>query len=71
MIPLHIVSLEEAEEADYVVCARKDTPTPFTDNEEGTCCQCGCAVVFRPHAPKTPPRLCFECMIELQKATIQ
>jgi hypothetical protein len=66
-----IISQEEAEECVYVVCIRKGQPTPFDDNEEGTCCQCGNAVVFRPHAPKRPARLCLECMLEQVEATRQ
>lgn len=56
-----VVTAEEAENADAVVCLRLGTPTPFTDNETGTCSHCQHAVVFRPHTPKRPPKICLEC----------
>ncbi len=52
-------------EIDFVVCARKgQEAVKFDDNLEGTCHDCGSAVVFRPHSPKRPPRLCQECALE-------
>lgn len=61
-----VVSDEEAERADYLVCLRADLPTPFDDNETGECCKCGVAVQFRPYSPKAPPRVCFECFQKSQ-----
>jgi len=55
---MRIVTPEEAEQANFVVCIRKDDPTTFADNLEGTCAWCGAEVIFRPHAPVTPPRIC-------------
>ena len=65
-MPIEIVSEEEAEKADFVVCVRANQKTPFDDNETGVCSKCGEAVQFRPHAPKTPPRLCMECYFRSQ-----
>lgn len=58
---IEVVTDGEAELADFVVCVRLGHPTPFKDNLEGKCCKCGHKVVFRPHAPKTPKRICMEC----------
>lgn len=56
-----ITTDEDAELADYVVCCRVGTQSPFTDNLYGECSECGHQVFFRPHAPKRPKRLCMEC----------
>lgn len=60
-----IVSNEEAEKCDLVVCVRKTSPVArvFDDNEEGPCCKCGETVVWRPYMPKKPPRICMECAL--------
>ena len=63
--PVKIVSAEEAETADVVVCLRKaDDPGYFRDNLTGTCNDCGTEVVFRPTAPKVPIRICVQCAME-------
>jgi len=61
------ISDAEAETVDYVVCA-PDGPSPFTDNFKGTCCKCGCAVMYRWHAPRKPPKICLECVAKLAQA---
>ncbi len=59
-----LVSNEEAEKAEFVVCARaRDDQGTLTDNLLGTCHDCAEPVVFRPHAPKRPPRLCLACAV--------
>jgi hypothetical protein len=63
--PFKVVSLAEAEQASYVVCCRVGNPRHFDDDVEGTCCSCSHPVFFRPTAPKTPPRLCIECAIDM------
>lgn len=66
-IPVTVVSDDEANLADFVVCALASTPSPFTDNETGTCSKCGAAIIFRPYIPKGPPRICLQCaMIEVE-----
>lgn len=62
-----VVSQEEAEKADYVVCMPADEPEYFTDNLRGHCSVCNRVVVFRPHAPKKPPRVCIHCASLLHK----
>lgn len=52
-----VVSDAEAETCDYVVCARADQPTPFTDNVFDWCAHCGLAIQYRPHVPKKPPKI--------------
>lgn len=62
-IDVHVVSDDEAEKAGALVCMRKGALTPFNDNLEAPCSACGETVIFRPHSPKAPPKLCLECAI--------
>lgn len=66
-----VATPEECEKADVVVCARKGTPSPFTDNLEAPCSGCGAVLIYRPHAPVTPPKMCIECAMEMAEATRQ
>lgn len=59
---IQVRSMEECEEADYVVCMPKGSWSPFTDNVESTCSVCGCAIFHRPHVPKKPKKICIHCM---------
>lgn len=56
-----IVSDEEAETADCVVCMLADYPTPFSDNVFTVCADCSSAIQHRPYAPKKPRKLCIDC----------
>jgi len=60
---IKIVSDEEAEQCDFLVCTRADVPSPFDDNLTGFCSDCGTKVQFRWHAPRKPKRICMECMM--------
>lgn len=63
--PVTIVSAEEAEKADAVVCLRKaDDPGYFSDNLMAPCHDCGTPVVFRPTAPTAPIKICLQCARE-------
>ena len=70
-IPTTIVTPEEAEKSDVVVCCRKGTPSPFDDNVAGVCSMYGHPIFFRPTAPSRPPKACMECVIEQIEATKQ
>jgi hypothetical protein len=59
---VEVVSAEDAEKADIVVCMRLGASTPFTDNLVGTCNDCGHPIIFRPYAPKKPTKVCLECL---------
>jgi hypothetical protein len=59
-----IVSDEEAESCDLVVCCRVGARTSFTDNIHTLCARCGFPIFHRPHAPKRPPKVCIECAYE-------
>ena len=61
MLPVHVITPEQAEQVDLVICVPLGSPTPYTDNETGECSVCGCAIIFRPHAPKRPPKICTAC----------
>jgi hypothetical protein len=62
-VPVEIVSEEEAEDADYLVCM-PNAPSPFDDNLIGVCCKCGITVMYRWHAPKKPPKICLDCAVK-------
>ncbi len=49
---------EEPEE--LYLCANADFESPFDDNVEGHC-ECGQAIIWRPHAPKHMKKVCFKC----------
>jgi hypothetical protein len=73
-IPVTVVSNDEAETAQLVVCMPKGTSSPFTDNLEGECSACGCEIIFRPHVPSRPPKVCLGCataQIEADQAVKQ
>lgn len=53
---------EEAEKAQALLCLPLG-PSRFTDNLTGPCADCGRTLMFRPYSPKTPPKLCPECLI--------
>jgi hypothetical protein len=63
-----LVSDEEAEQCDYVVCVRVGTPSHFTDDETGVCAHCGHAIFWRPSMPKRPPKICIQCMLDIERA---
>ena len=64
---IRVISDEEAEKSDYLVCAPLGTPSPFDDNMKGTCCKCGIMVMYRWHAPRKPKRICVECAFKLEQ----
>ena len=67
-IEIPVVSDEEAEACDCVVCATADTPTPWADNVHTTCTMCTAPIIHRPHAPQRPIKICIPCMIALSEA---
>lgn len=64
-----IVSDEEAEAADFVVCCTADMPSLFDDNVSTTCAECGTAIYHRPSIPKKPKKICIECALKLSEDT--
>ena len=66
---IKVVSDEEANEADFVVCMRVGSPSPFRDNVEGVCSHCGHAIFFRPYMPPKPRKICVECAVDLAHAS--
>ncbi len=60
-----VVSLEVAEQAEFLCCMRDGMPSPFTDNDRGTCAHCGHGIFFRPNVPKNPTKICVQCAFDL------
>lgn len=61
-LKIEVVSDEECEQADAVVCVQATIPLYFADNVTGPCADCGDLLQWRPHAPKTPPKICMRCL---------
>lgn len=61
-LKINVVSDEECEQADAVVCAHATIPLYFRDNVTGPCADCGDLLQWRPHAPKKPPKVCMRCI---------
>jgi hypothetical protein len=60
---IKVVSDEEAEKVDYVVCMPVG-PSSFDDNLTAFCCKCGIKVMHRWHAPRKPKRICLDCVMK-------
>jgi predicted amidophosphoribosyltransferase len=56
-----VSSSDEAEDADIMVCRVMTDPLYFPDNHVGFCADCHQPIQWRPHAPKTPKRVCDDC----------
>lgn len=56
-----VVDENFGEDASMVVCRLVSEPLLMKDNLLGTCTKCFRMVQFRPHAPKTPPKMCDKC----------
>ena len=63
-----VVSDEEAERSDMVVCLPDSGPRYFDDDVRATCAMCGIAIRHRPHVPKQPPKVCVNCALFMTKA---
>lgn len=62
---VEVLSEEEAESCDLLICGETSY---FADDEAGECTECGRAIVFRPHAPKRPRKVCLGCALKLTLA---
>jgi len=62
-----LVSPDEAERVDYVVCMRDVPGQPRAPLAQhfGNCSRCLHAIYWASSAPKRPPRVCVECALEL------
>ena len=66
-VEVPVVSNEEAEQCDFVVCGSADQPNPWNDNIETVCCACGTPIIHRPHVPEKPPKICMQCVLDRMK----
>jgi hypothetical protein len=60
-----VVSDEEAEEVEMVICMPDIGPRYFADDVRATCAVCGIPIRHRPHVPKRPPKVCLACAQQL------
>lgn len=83
---IHTVGSEEAEQCDAVVCQRVADTEPLDDlppawrefvertrarSSEEPCSVCGETVIVDSLSPKTPPRICLPCVLEMLEAIKQ
>ena len=61
---IKVVSDEEAEQADMVVCCTNDSPSYFLDDVYTICADCGAGIHHRPHVPKRPKKVCIDCALK-------
>lgn len=57
------MKVDDTGDADFLVCAQAADPSPFTDNVHGVCSQCGVAIMWRPHVPPKPKKICVGCAV--------
>jgi hypothetical protein len=62
---------DDAESAGAVICMRLTSPLMMPDNVIGVCSQCGEAIQHRPHVPRTPLKICCECLGPLAKVEVE
>ena len=66
-IPVTVISDRDAENVDFVVCMPRG-PSQFSDNFTGFCSHCGIEIMYRWHAPRKPPKICFACAMKINAA---
>lgn len=66
-IPIHVVSQEEAEKSDFVVCSLMSEPHHGAAVPDH-CFRCNAEIWFTPtSSPLKPKRVCFDCIVKLGK----
>src|SRR5438105_10664530 len=65
--PIQVVSDEEAEQANYVICMPNGSGEYFNDDVRTTCALCARGIHHRPHVPKTPAKVCIDCALKLSE----
>ena len=61
-LKVKVASDEECERAEAVICAPATVPLYLADNLTGPCADCSDPLQWRPHVPRTPPKICFRCL---------
>ncbi len=65
-IATDVISAADAEHVQMVVCGYP--PAAFPDEDLLTWCHdCACTIVHRPHAPRTPIKVCVRCAVNRLK----
>jgi hypothetical protein len=65
MNEFEIVSGDDADESDAVICVKLTSPLLMPDNLIDLCSECGEAIQHRPHIPKRPPKICIDCALPM------
>jgi hypothetical protein len=62
--PVQILTNEQAEQAEFLICDPVIGELQFPDNLTDFCYDCGHKVQFRWHAPRNPKRICWACVLQ-------
>lgn len=68
MQQVQVVSDDEAEQADMVVCMPDVGPRYFPDDLTAACAECGVIIRHRPHVPQRPKKVCIHCALRIAEA---
>ena len=55
-----VVTQSEVEKSEYLVCGPY---SHYEDDIHGECSLCGNSIVWRPHGPKSPKKICLNCFL--------
>lgn len=61
-VPVTVVSAEEAEKCEYVICAPADGRPRVPGSITVQCCKCGVSCWLAPSTPVKPAKICYNCM---------
>lgn len=56
----------ECEQATIAVCGNVSF---FADDVRGACSSCSAPIVYRPHVPTRPAKVCMECALVIMKGS--
>lgn len=59
---------ESPDEEVIIICNPKDEPSPYKDNTDGACAECGAEIYWRPYIPEKAKKICIQCGVNMAKA---
>lgn len=61
---LRVLSKDEAEGSDMLICMAWSDPPILPDNAMGICHDCAARIQYRPDAPARPTKVCTLCSVD-------
>lgn len=62
---------EEMEDCDYIVCAVAAGLEPISDDILDECSKCQIPILYRPHMPEKPKKICMRCAVDMMTLDAQ